>query len=439
MEQTSQDTLGAIANKDTWTSEDYRELLNQLVSTHDAPRKFSQLLGQLEAQNPQPKGAAALKIGIARYMACRFQDAVEVLAQATDNKDRRYFQAMCWKNLGRYDKATEELTKAKSSGFDAAEIDIEMVEVLALGQNVSEAQSLLGKLESKIGESADFFYLKGLLSDVQRLSEDAAEAYRQARLIDANHTAANFRLAYFHDLYGDDEQAIALYKQCISRPPIYANALMNLAVLFEDVGQYDQALVCLRRVLAANPSHARARMFIKDIDDSKTMYFDEDKAKRLARRNAVLDIPVTDFELSVRARNCLKKMNIRTLGDLVRTTEPELLAYKNFGETSLKEIKDMLNAKGLRLGQPLDEEPIPVTAQQAPAPPANEGVLATPIAQVDLSIRARKAIEALDIKTLGELVSRSEAELLSCRNFGQTSLNEIRQRLAEYGLNLRES
>ena len=64
------------------------------------------------------------------------------------------------------------------------------------------------------------------------------------------------------------------------------------------------------------------------------------QAKRMAKRSAVMDIPVTDFELSVRARNCLKKMNIRTLGDLVRTTEQQLLAYKNFGETSLKELQE---------------------------------------------------------------------------------------------------
>ncbi|MCY2929943.1 MAG: hypothetical protein NTV86_10695 [Planctomycetota bacterium] len=44
----------------------------------------------------------------------------------------------------------------------------------------------------------------------------------------------------------------------------------------------------------------------------------------------------------------------------------------------------------------------------------------------------------LRIKTMGDLASKSEAELLACRNFGQTSLNEIRQRLTEYGLRLRE-
>ena len=68
----------------------------------------------------------------------------------------------------------------------------------------------------------------------------------------------------------------------------------------------------------------------------------------------MLDTPVTDFELSVRARNCLKKMNIRTLGDLLKVSEAELLSYRNFGETSLVEIKNMLSSKGLRLGQGVD-------------------------------------------------------------------------------------
>ena len=42
------------------------------------------------------------------------------------------------------------------------------------------------------------------------------------------------------------------------------------------------------------------------------------------------------------------------------------------------------------------------------------------------------------LNTLGDLTAKTEAELLACRNFGQTSLNEVCQRLAEYGLKLRE-
>jgi DNA-directed RNA polymerase subunit alpha len=200
------------------------------------------------------------------------------------------------------------------------------------------------------------------------------------------------------------------------------------------------AQACLTRVLLANPNHPRARLFYKDVDASKTMYYDEDHAKRLARRNALLETPVTDFELSVRARNCLKKMNIRTLGDLVRTTEAGLLSYKNFGETSLKEIKDMLSAKGLRLGQALEEgSELADLVHPAAVQTKDEGILATPLEQIDLSVRVRGALESLHLRTLGELVNCTEAELLACKNFGQTSLNEVRSRLAEYGLALRES
>ena len=93
--------------------------------------------------------------------------------------------------------------------------------------------------------------------------------------------------------------------------------------------------------------------------------------RRGDRRSAVLDIPITDFELSVRSRNCLKKMNIRTLGDLLKTTEQELLSYKNFGETSLNEIKALLAQKGLRLGQAADDPRTPCAAPRPPPPPGN--------------------------------------------------------------------
>ena len=177
---------------------------------------------------------------------------------------------------------------------------------------------------------------------------------------------------------------------------------------------------------------------------------DEDKAKRIAKRNAVLDIPVTDFELSVRARNCLKKMNIITLGDLVSTSEAELLGYKNFGETSLREIKEMLTAKGLRLGQAL-EEANDYAARGGFAPfgmgdmsgegievEGDESVLSLTVEALEFSVRARRVLEQLGVRSLGDLASRSEVELMSQKNFGQTSLNEMRSKLSEYGLKFRD-
>jgi DNA-directed RNA polymerase subunit alpha len=65
---------------------------------------------------------------------------------------------------------------------------------------------------------------------------------------------------------------------------------------------------------------------------------------------------VDELELSVRASNCLKTANIRTIADLVQRTEAELLKTKNFGKKSLNEIKTMLGEMGLSLGMRLDPQ-----------------------------------------------------------------------------------
>jgi len=442
MEQTDIDQLEAIVAKEVWTSEDHAELLRRLFAMPNAPVRFKAIASKLESATAEPRGAAALKIGIARYMLCRFDEALEALGAATDNKDRRYFQALCYEKLRQYERAEEEFRRAADRGWDADAIQLALAELRALSGQLEAAEKAVDKLENKLGGTAEWLYVRGLVDELTGRGQQAVEAYAKARSIDPSHAKATFRLAYYYDLHGDEKQAIDLYNQCTSQPPVHANALLNLAVLYEDAGQYDQAIACLKSVLATNPAHERARLFLKDAEASKTMYYDEDQAKRIARRNAVLDIPVTDFELSVRARNCLKKMNIRSLGDLVNITEAELLSYKNFGETSLKEIKDMLSAKNLRLGQALEEDAdlaMPAQAPDRQSTPDEQGVLATPVERIEFSVRARKALQSLRIVTLGDLVARTEAELMSCRNFGQTSLNEIRQRLAEFGLQLRES
>ncbi len=62
---------------------------------------------------------------------------------------------------------------------------------------------------------------------------------------------------------------------------------------------------------------------------------------------------VLDLELSVRASNCLKNAEIKTVGDLIQKTENELLKTKNFGRKSLNEIKTVLSNMGLTLGMEL--------------------------------------------------------------------------------------
>ena len=229
---------------------------------------------------------------------------------------------------------------------------------------------------------------------------------------------------------------------CTSGPPTqfptHVGTLLNLGVLYEDMQQYEKARQCYRRILDVFPDHPRARLFFKDADASRDMYYDEDARRRQDRLSQILGIPVTDFELSVRSRNCLQKMGIMTLGDLTRTSEQELLASKNFGETSLVEIRDMLHSKGLELGQFADQIREEEPAYDPETLSADErAMLDRPIADLNLSVRARKCMVRLGLSTIGELVRRTGDDLLECKNFGVTSLNEVREKLTIQGLKLR--
>ena len=81
-----------------------------------------------------------------------------------------------------------------------------------------------------------------------------------------------------------------------------------------------------------------------------------DEVRPRVEMNENLFRNVDELELSVRASNCLKTANIRTIADLVQKTEPELLKTKNFGKKSLNEIKTILGEMGLSLGMRLDSE-----------------------------------------------------------------------------------
>ena len=168
------------------------------------------------------------------------------------------------------------------------------------------------------------------------------------------------------------------------------------------------------------------------------MFYDEDTDRQNDRLSQVLNVPVTDFELSVRSRNCLKRINVTTLGDLTLTPEPELLNSKNFGETSLQEIKEMMSSRGLRLGQALEPHSS-MDFHSAPTEltPEEEALLSKPISELSLSVRARNCMTRLNLPSIGDLVKRSGDELLESKNFGVTSLNEVREKLQIMGLKLR--
>ena len=69
----------------------------------------------------------------------------------------------------------------------------------------------------------------------------------------------------------------------------------------------------------------------------------------------LLNMRIDEIELSVRSNNCLRAANIKTLADLVRNQESEMLKYKNFGRKSLVELNQVLADYGLSFGMDVDK------------------------------------------------------------------------------------
>lgn len=323
---------------------------------------------------------------------------------------------------------------------------LEHLALLCKSSDVEGANAALNDLRGAGSSPADVAYAEGLIAEASADHEGALACWRVALQHEPSHEEARFRLAYRTDLEGNDDEALELYRASLdSEQPVHVGTLMNLGVLYEDSEQYDAAARCYRAVLAADPRNNRARRYLADAEASRRQYYDETRERKADMQNAVLRIPVTDFELSVRARNCLQRMNIHTLGDLISRTESELLSFKNFGETSLQEVKEILHPKGLRLGMVPprageEGEVVPEGEAVVMGEPGAEvesgDVSARPISALDLSVRSRAALTTLGIATVGDLTETSEDTLLACKNFGQTSLVEIKTKLSELGLSL---
>ena len=86
--------------------------------------------------------------------------------------------------------------------------------------------------------------------------------------------------------------------------------------------------------------------FEQEFEVEEVEIVDEEKMKMRDK----LERSVEELELSVRSSNCLRQADIKTIGDLVVKSEPEMLKYRNFGRKSLKEIQDVLTDMGLGLG-----------------------------------------------------------------------------------------
>jgi len=408
-------------------------------SVNSSEKKQMEFAEKIEKQMSQGS-KNYLALGAALAIIGKYAKAVEILNKAGDSKEKYLELAYCLRKIGEHDKAIDALDKAAKAGADALQVNCAKASVYRVRKDFEQAAKMLKACEKYKKASALYHYTLGRCLQDQSDYDGAIENYQTAVEIDPTNAKTLFHLAFILDIRGDEQAAIDYYKQLAGSKPAYVNAILNLAVLYEDAGDYGKAISCVTRVLKTHPNSQRAILFKKDIESSKTMFYDEEFEKSKDQRNRILETPISDFELSVRSRNCLKKMNINTLGDLLRITETELLAYKNFGETSLNEIKHILETKTLRLGMGEEGKIISLPLQDGAEPKAeiDPDVMNRSLDEFEMSGRARRCLEHLNIRTIGDVASKTEDELLGVKNFGATSLTEIKQILKSLGLGLRK-
>lgn len=408
-----------------------RDTFDQLVaciydsySTVDqADRRIRQMEADFERLSEEEQRNLTEKLGILLLARGRCEEAAERLRAVRSRKGAAHFQGLACLALGHTEEALALL--APEAGQDLA-TDALLVEAHCdLGQT-GEAEKLL-KQYARSEPSADLHYARGRLAEAEGEYTAAMQEYEAALDVDPEHARSLFRLAQNANLNGEDERAMELYGRCANLRPTYVGALINLGVLCEDHGDYERAVGCYKRVLAIDPRHKQAQLYLKDAESSLNMFVDAAKSRDMRRMEEVFNLPLSGFELSARSRTCLDRKAIKTLGSLTKVTRDDLLNEKNFGDTSLEEIEQLMARYNLQLGDGPPGESDEDTSDR----------LGISVDGLELSTRCRRCVERLGVATLGELVGLTEADLLAVPNFGGTSLNEIVTKLASLGLELK--
>ncbi|HEY9186344.1 MAG TPA: DNA-directed RNA polymerase subunit alpha [Bacteroidota bacterium] len=97
------------------------------------------------------------------------------------------------------------------------------------------------------------------------------------------------------------------------------------------------------------------QLFINFDSSQERKNEDIERDQEIARIRRILKTPVDELELSVRSHNCLKAADIKTIADLVRKDESEMLKFRNFGRKSLAELIEIIEGFGLSFGMDVDK------------------------------------------------------------------------------------
>lgn len=431
-----------INSSATFGPKDISQIAKEISRDQAKFNELRETVSDLSAKTDSLSPAEMIKYGICQFLVGDFDGAAETLARP----DVKSASSLSPFYLGKIalqkqdcQAAVAAFNEAQKAGYSEGECALGRAQAYREAGQPSESQRELDNVQGDTQHTAEYAYQYG--ATCAAMGDDPDQMlrwYERAHEQDRNHPGALFGLALECERHGDDEQALEYYQRLACLIPTHVGALINLGVLYEDRENYEDAVKCFRRVLEADPTNVRAKMFFDDAAAAVNRGSQSDRASsaRSGRSKTVYDKSVFDYELSTRARNALKALDINTVGDLCSRTPRDLLAAKNFGDSSLDEVRKILDDEGLQFGSLLHESGEPAESVEM-SDSADDGLLSLSIEELNLNVRAKKCLSRKDIRTIGELVKTSAEELLNSKNFGVTSLNEIRKRLAEKNLKLK--
>lgn len=395
-------------------------------------------VNELAAKASDLSPSMMVKLGVCQYLIGRYDDALESLTHSDGGALAQFYMAKIHAIHGDNAKAMMLYDIAKKAGYDPDRCVLGQANVYLDMGEPKKALALLDRLSGAIEQTADYLALRGAtVAATCENPDEAVNLYERAYKADSNHPETLFGLALESERRGNDDDALKLYRQASHCFPTSVGTLMNLGVLLEDKERYEEAADCYNRVIEAFPNNKRARLFLKDAQDHLRV---DTRSKPNPPGSRHLNTPINEIEFSSRVRRVIEELGCKTLGDLARQRQEDLLQFENFGENSLKEIELKLDERELHLGW-TDDELLTVpeykparggfaAAAAEPAGGEDQAVLTRPVSDLELSRRAANCLKKRNVKTIGDLIKQSADDLMETANFGVTSLKEIREKLA---------
>jgi DNA-directed RNA polymerase subunit alpha len=222
-----------------------------------------------------------------------------------------------------------------------------------------------------------------LLVDAHCALRHFDEAEELAEKLGGDSVDEKYARARVADLFGDYAEAMELYEEVLEQKPTHSRTLFQLAVCCDLNGENERAVELYKRCAQQKPTYVGALINLGILHEDDENYYE--------------------------AIDCYK----RVLAIAPRHRQAQM--YLKDAEASLTMYVDMRKSKRMQ---------------------RMEEIFALPISGFELSPRSRAALDRLNVKTLGGLTRVTREQLLSEKNFGDTSLEEVESLLARYNLDL---